>query len=81
MVMDGGSVVAQQATAAMSAQQQQPAQGQAQQQQGSQTGAGPDTAPNATRVAREFVRQYYTILHESPGLLHRCVLMQLFDHI
>lgn len=82
MVMDGGSVVAQQPatpTATMSTtpqqQQQQSGQGQTQQQgQGNQTGGGTlEGAPNATRVAREFVRQYYTILHESPVHLHRLV--------
>ncbi|OQR77512.1 ras GTPase-activating protein-binding protein 1-like [Tropilaelaps mercedesae] len=80
--MDGGSVVAQQAaaptptmsaTAQQQQQQQQPGQGQAQQQgQGSQTGgSAQENGPNATRVALEFVRQYYTILHESPLHLHR----------
>ncbi|XP_003741539.2 ras GTPase-activating protein-binding protein 2 [Galendromus occidentalis] len=33
--------------------------------------ANPSEAPDASRVAREFVRQYYTILHSSPVHLHR----------
>ena len=33
--------------------------------------------PSAQCVGREFVRQYYTLLHEAPDYLHRQVLSAL----
>ena len=29
------------------------------------------TTPSPQQVGREFVRQYYTVLHEAPDVLHR----------
>ena len=32
-----------------------------------------ESSPSAQCVGREFVRQYYTLLHEAPQFLHRLV--------
>ena len=36
-------------------------------------------APSPQCVGQEFVRQYYTLLHEEPGYMHRLVLAYSSD--